>query len=145
VTVFASPGATLPFRLHTTLPSFLLFLPPLFSYPLKVGVYIVFAFFAAELAHRLGEWRVIVSCAGLWSIAMLALGPFPPLAPYFVAATAGAGTDGGGLGLIVSSLVVLGITETFVFLPFIPLFHRRLQRKLGWAALETEDTVASVW
>ncbi|KAM3568976.1 hypothetical protein VYU27_008909 [Nannochloropsis oceanica] len=114
-------------------------------FTLQVGVYIVFAFFAAELAHRLGEWRVIVSCAGLWSIAMLALGPFPPLAPYFVAATAGAGTDGGGLGLIVSSLVVLGITETFVFLPFIPLFHRRLQRKLGWAALETEDTVASVW
>jgi len=41
--------------------------------------------------------------------------------------------------------VVLGITETFVFLPFIPLFHRRLRKKLGWAALETEDTVASVW
>ena len=120
---------------HT--PSSLPFSPPFLPSPLKVSVYIVFAFFAAELAHRLGEWRVIVSCTSLWSLAMLALGPFPPLAPYFVAATAGASTHAGGLGLIISSLVVLGITETFVFLPFIPLFHRRLRRKLGWAALET--------
>jgi len=110
-----------------------------------VDVYIVFAFFAATLAHKMGEWRTIGGATALWSIAMLALGPFPPLAPSLVAATAGAGTHAGGLGLIIASLVVLGITETFVFLPFIPLFHRRLRKKLGWAALETEDTVASVW
>lgn len=106
-------------------------------------MYVVFAFFAATLAHKMGEWRTIVGATALWSIAMLALGPLPPLAPSLASVEAGA--QAGGLGLSVATLVVLGITETFVFLPFIPLFHRRLRRTLGWAALETEDTVASVW
>ena len=106
-------------------------------------MYIVFAFFAATLAHKMGEWRTIVGATALWSIAMLALGPLPPLAPSLASVDAGARAS--GMGLSIATLVVLGITETFVFLPFIPLFHRRLRKKLGWAALETEDTVASVW
>jgi MFS family permease len=108
-----------------------------------VDVYIVFAFFAATLAHKMGEWRTIVGATALWSIAMLALGPLPPFAPSLASVEAGA--QAGGLGLSIATLVVLGITETFVFLPFIPIFHRRLRRTLGWPALETEDTVASVW
>jgi len=108
-----------------------------------VDVYIVFAFFAATLAHKMGEWRTIVGATALWSIAMMALGPLPPLAPSLASVDAGARAS--GMGLSIATLVVLGITETFVFLPFIPLLHRRLRKKLGWAALETEDTVASVW
>ena len=69
-----------------------------------MAVYIVFAFFAATLAHKMGEWRTIVGATTLWSIAMLALGPLPPLAPSLASVDAGA--QAGGLGLSIVKFIV---------------------------------------
>jgi hypothetical protein len=83
-----------------------------------VDVYICFAFFAAQLAYKMGEWRTIVGATILWSIAMLALGPLPTYTHTHTH------TPTQSLAVAVCALVVLGATETFVFLPFIPVFHR---------------------
>ena len=70
----------------------------------------------------------------IYAGAMLTLGPSPFL-------DTGLMQPSQSLGWLLASLIVLGITETFIFLPFIPLFHRRFRKKMGWSALETEDTV----
>ena len=107
-------------------------------FTLQIVVYVIFSFFAAELAFRVGEWKAILSGTILWSFAMLTLGPIPPLDTHLP-------TRRHALGVIGGSLAVLGMCETFIFLPFVPLFHARFHTTLGWSAVETEDVVASVW
>ena len=107
-------------------------------FTLQIVVYVIFSFFAAELAFRVGEWKAILSGTILWSFAMLTLGPIPSLDTRLP-------THRHALGVIGGSLAVLGMCETFIFLPFVPLFHSRFRTALGWSAEETEDVVASVW
>ena len=41
--------------------------PPTHPPSFQVDVYIIFAFFAAQLAYKMGEWRTIVTATVLWS------------------------------------------------------------------------------
>jgi MFS family permease len=108
--------------------------------------YLVFSFFAAEIAFKVGEWKAIITGTAVFSTALLLLGPIP----IFRFWTGGGGEGGVGgkakvLGLRAGTLAVLGLSETFIFLPFVPLLHSKFQGRLGWSEEETEDVVSCVW
>ena len=148
----SSSRSTLP-------PSLPPFLPPSLPPVLSLGVtteqagllftvhiltYLLFAFFAAEIAFRVGEWRAIVGGTVVWSAGLLLFGPAPIF--HLFKGIGKRGVEGRKVvGLMAGTLAVLGVSETFVFLPFVPLIHSRFQGKLGWSEGETEDVVSSVW
>lgn len=109
-----------------------------FLYILQTAVYIAFSFFAAPIAHRVGEWKAILAALCVWSMAMLTLGPLPPL--HIVVHK-----HIGAFGVIAGSLGVLGAVETFIFLPFVPVFYSRFTDRLGWEEEEAEDMVAGIY
>lgn len=70
---------------------------------------------------------------------MFTIGPAPALHVHIKSRRA-------ALGIIASSLAVLGASETFVFIPFVPLLHAHLRGpRHGWAAQDAEDAVAALW
>jgi hypothetical protein len=109
-----------------------------FLYIINSAVYIVFSLFASQIAHRVGEWKAILAALCVWSTAMLTLGPLPPL--HIVVHK-----HIGAFGVIAGSLGVLGAAETFIFLPFVPVFFSRLTDRLGWGEEEAEDAVAGIY
>ena len=78
----------------------------------------------------------------MWSAGFLLFEPAPN---FFLFEEPGGSGGGRVVGLMAGILAVLGVSETFVFLPFVPLVHNRFQDKLGWSEGETEDVVSSLW
>jgi hypothetical protein len=129
------PRADLPIPFPLPIPTANIGL--LFS--VQVVVYVLFSLIAAEAAVRCGEWPSILGGAAVWSTAMFLLGPIPAMHAHIDSHKA-------AMALIASSLAVLGASETFVFVPFVSLFHRYLRGPdHGWGPRDAEDAVAALW
>lgn len=108
-------------------------------FTVQIVVYVLFSLVAAEAANRLGPWPAILGGTAMWAAAMFTIGPAPGLHMHIK-------TRSAALGIIASSLAILGAAETFVFIPFVPLLHAHLRGPpLGWAARDAEDAVAALW
>jgi hypothetical protein len=100
---------------------------------------VLFSLVAAEAAARLGEWPAILGGTAVWAAAMFIIGPVPSMHVHLSSHKA-------ALAVIATSLAVLGASETFVFVPFVPLLHAHLRGpEHGWAAEDAEDAVAALW
>jgi len=112
-----------------------------FLFTIHTLAYLFSSFVAAHIAFRVGEWRAILTGTLVFSTGLLLLGPIP----YIHFRTGGKTGERGVIGVMATTLAVLGLSEAFVFLPFVPLVHAHFQGKLGWSEEEAEDLVSSVW